>query len=99
MSKLRLILGLVALTLADLAGLAIRWLSHPERVSLISVVVVLAVTYAVYALAVGVEHAGRMRKRPGLGVVAIVGALAIALILYGIKRGDPETIHRFSAQI
>jgi hypothetical protein len=29
----------------------------------------------------------------------IVGLLAISLILLGVKLGDPETIHRFSAQI
>jgi len=39
----------------------------------------------------------RVTKRRFLFVV--VALLALALILYGIKRGDPETIHRFSAQI
>jgi hypothetical protein len=29
----------------------------------------------------------------------IVALLALALILVGIRLGDPETIHRFSAQI
>jgi uncharacterized membrane protein YuzA (DUF378 family) len=29
----------------------------------------------------------------------VVGLAAIALIVAGIRLGDPETIHRFSAQI
>ena len=39
----------------------------------------------------------RVTKRRFLFV--IIALLAIALILAGIKLGDPETIHRFSAQI
>lgn len=44
-----------------------------------------------------VEAETRDTKRRFLFVIVVL--LAIALILYGIKRGDPETIHRFSAQI
>jgi ABC-type antimicrobial peptide transport system permease subunit len=39
----------------------------------------------------------RVTKRRFLFVIVVL--FALALILYGIKRGDPETIHRFSAQI
>jgi len=37
-----------------------------------------------------------MKRRIAFVVVAVV---ALALIALGIRLGDPETIHRFSAQI
>ncbi len=37
-----------------------------------------------------------MKRRIAFVVLAVVGVAAIAL---GIAKGDPETIHRFAAQI
>jgi hypothetical protein len=37
-----------------------------------------------------------MKRRVAFVLLAVFGVVAIAL---GIKAGDPETIHRFAAQI
>jgi hypothetical protein len=37
-----------------------------------------------------------MKRKISFAILAAVGLLAIVL---GIKAGDPETIHRFAAQI
>jgi len=37
-----------------------------------------------------------MRRRVAFVLLAVIGVAAVVL---GIKAGDPETIHRFAAQI
>ena len=37
-----------------------------------------------------------MKRRVAFVLLAVVGVLAVVM---GIKAGDPETIHRFAAQI
>jgi hypothetical protein len=37
-----------------------------------------------------------MKRRVSFVVLAIIGVVAVVL---GIRAGDPETIHRFAAQI
>jgi hypothetical protein len=37
-----------------------------------------------------------MKRRVAFVVLAVIG---VALVVMGIKAGDPETIHRFAAQI
>lgn len=44
-----------------------------------------------------------MRPKPGTTrqrvVFALLAAAGVALLVAGILKGDPETIHRFAAQI